>query len=109
MLTAAKPSSEPYANPTACAQGGLARGERAYRLVNECIRELEPTYDFGEPLQIFCECDAIGCHVAVAIDPGRYEEIRLHGTHFVVAPAHVRPEVESIVERRPSYWIVEER
>lgn len=109
MLTAAKPSSEPYANPTARSQGGRATGERVYRYVNECIRELERTYDLGEPLQVFCECDATGCHVTVAIDPGRYEEIRLRGTQFVVAPMHARPEVESIVERRPSYWIVEVR
>jgi hypothetical protein len=103
MLTARSPGR----NPTR--QGGLGTGERVYRHVNECIRELERTFDFGEPLQVFCECDASGCHVAVAIDPGRYEEIRLRGTQFVVAPTHARPEVESIVERRPSYWIVEVR
>ena len=107
MLAAAKPSSEPYANPTAGVQGGLATGERIYRHVNERIRELERTYDFGEPLQMFCECDAIGCHVAVAIDAGRFEEVRLHGTQFIVAPGHARPEVESIVERRRGYWIID--
>ena len=82
MLTAAKPSSEPYANPTAGVQGG---GERIYRHVNERIRELERTYDFGE----------------------RFEEVRLHGTQFIVAPGHARPEVESIVERRRGYWIID--
>lgn len=109
ISAAAKPSSEPYANPTAGVQGRLARGERVYRHVNERIRELECAYDFGEPLQMFCECAATGCHVAVAVERDRYEEVRLHGTRFVVAPGHTRPDVESIVERRPTYWIIEER
>ena len=106
MLTAAKPkpSSEPYVNPRA--REALGRGERIYRHVNERIRELERAYDFGEPLQLFCEC---GCSAAIAVDPGRYEAIRGNGEQYVVAPGHARPESEAIVERGPDYWIVEER
>lgn len=111
MLTAAKPkpSSEPYVNPSAGVHSRLGRGERIYRHVNERIRELERTYDFGEPLQLFCECDTIGCSAAIAVDPGRYEAVRVHGARFIVAPGHARPEVEAIVERGPEHWIVEER
>ncbi|MDF2749054.1 MAG: hypothetical protein K0T00_229 [Gaiellaceae bacterium] len=106
MLTAAKrePSSEPYVNPGA--RDAPARGERIYRHVNERIRELERTYDFGEPLQLFCEC---GCSAAISVDPRRYEAVRVHREQFVVAPGHARPESEAIVERAPDYWIVEER
>lgn len=109
MLTAAKRSSEPYVNPSARAPGPLGRGERIYRHVNERIRELERTYDFGEPLQLFCECDTSGCSAAIAVDRGRYEAVRVHGARFIVAPGHARPEVEAIVERGTDYWIVEER
>ena len=106
MLTAAKPkpSSAPYVNPGP--RDAVGRGERIYRHVNERIRELERTYDFGEPLQLFCEC---GCSAAIAVDPGCYEAVRIHGQQFVVAPGHARPRGEAIVERRPDYWIVEER
>jgi hypothetical protein len=108
MLTAAKPkpSSEPYVDPSPDARDALGRGERIYRHVNERIRELERTYDFGEPLQLFCEC---GCSAAIAVDPVRFETARVHGGQFIVAPGHARPEREAIVERRPDYWIVEER
>lgn len=111
MLTAAKPtpSSEPYVNPGAGVHSRLRGGERIYRHVNERIRELERTYDFGEPLQLFCECDTGGCSAAIAVDPGCYEAVRVHGGRFIVAPGHARPEVEAIVERDPDYWIVEER
>ena len=106
MLTAAKrePSSEPYVNPGA--RDAPARGERIYRHVNERIRELERTYDFGEPLQLFCEC---GCSAAISVDRRRYEAVRVQGEQFVVAPGHARPERDAIVERAPDYWIVEER
>lgn len=109
MLTAAKRSSEPYVNPSSGAPRLRGRGERIYRHVNERIRELERTYDFGEPLQLFCECATSGCSEALAVDSGRYEAVRVHGARFIVAPGHARPEVEVVVERAPDYWIVEER
>lgn len=110
MLTAAQKSPpEPYANPSTGENGGRERGERIYRHVNDRIRELERTYDFGEPLELFCECAAGGCNVTLAVDPALYAHVRALGTRFIVAPGHALTELETVVERRCEYWLVEER
>lgn len=110
MLTAAKKSpSEPYVNPSTGGNGVRERGERIYRHVNERIRELQRSYDFGEPLEMFCECAAGGCNLTIAVDPALYEQVRAHGTRFIVAPGHALTELETVVERHREYWLVEER
>jgi hypothetical protein len=38
-----------------------------------------------------------------------YEAIRAHSTHFGVVPQHEQPEIESVIERHPSYFVVEKR
>ena len=85
------------------------RRERIFRHVNERIRELAGTFDFGEPLQMFCECARPTCDARLTIDHGHYEEVRALGTRFFVAPGHERPDVETVVERREGYTVVEER
>ena len=102
---AAVEQSQPYA--TAGAESGPAgnRG-RIYRHVNDRIRELSGLYDFGEPLQMFCECGDRACHAAIAVDPGRYEDVRDVGTRFFVAPGHAAPD-DTVVERAADHWVVD--
>jgi len=38
-----------------------------------------------------------------------YEAIRAESTHFAVAPQHEQPEIEIVIEQRPSYFVVEKR
>jgi hypothetical protein len=38
-----------------------------------------------------------------------YEAVRREPTRFAVVPGHERPEIESIVERHPTYHVVEKR
>jgi hypothetical protein len=85
------------------------RRERIFRHVNERIRELARTFDFGEPLQMFCECARSTCDARLTIDHGHYDEVRALGSRFFVHPGHERPESETVVERREGYTVVEER
>lgn len=102
---AALEQSQTYA--TASAESGRAgnRG-RIYRHVNDRIRELSALYDFGEPLQMFCECGERTCHANIAIDPGRYQDVRDVGTRFFVAPGHAAPDA-TVVERSADHWVVD--
>jgi hypothetical protein len=36
-----------------------------------------------------------------------YEAIRARATHFGVVPQHEQPEMETVIERHPSYCVVE--
>ena len=36
-----------------------------------------------------------------------YEAIRAHPTHFGVVPQHEQPEIETVIERRPTYFVAE--
>jgi hypothetical protein len=38
-----------------------------------------------------------------------YEAIRAESTHFAVVPEHEQPEIESVIERHPTYFVVEKR
>jgi hypothetical protein len=85
------------------------RRERIFRHVNERIRELAATFDFGEPLQMFCECTHRTCDARLTIDHDHYEEVRALRRRFFVAPGHEQPELETVVEQREGYTVVEER
>jgi hypothetical protein len=94
---------------TATLAARLERRERIFRHVNERIRELAATFDFGEPLQMFCECTHRTCDARLTIDHDHYEEVRVLGTRFFVAPGHEQPGIETVVEQREGYTVVEER
>lgn len=36
-----------------------------------------------------------------------YEAIRAHGDRFAVLPEHTSPNVETVVEENPNFWVVE--
>jgi hypothetical protein len=39
-----------------------------------------------------------------------YEDVRRHADRFLVAPtaAHVSPEIENVIERQHSHWVVQQ-
>jgi hypothetical protein len=56
-----------------------------------------------------CECGRIDCSETMMMTIAEYEAIRAHSTHFGVVPQHEQPEIESVIERHPSYFVVEKR
>ena len=96
--------TQPYA--TAGAERRVESRGRIYRHVNDHIRELSGLYDFGEPLRMFCECNARACSATFAVDPRRYGEVRDVRTRFFVAAGHAGPE-DIVVDRTAEHWVVE--
>jgi hypothetical protein len=84
----------------------LARTESAFREVNEAIATTAARFD-AEETDFVCECSDPQCARRLTAELDDYEEIRSEPTHFLLAPGHVEPEIEHVVERKPEYEIVE--
>ena len=90
----------------------LARNETLYREVNERVSEVaEKLLDtqLEMPVSFICECGAGDCTEPILATLAEYQAIRAEPTRFLVVPGHELPEIESVVERRPAYFVVEKR
>jgi hypothetical protein len=89
-----------------------AKNEVLFREVNERVAEvvthfLEDGQTDSEPIGFTCECARTDCGEPVTMTLGEYEAIRTEPIHFAVAPGHERLEIESVIERHPTYFVVE--
>jgi hypothetical protein len=88
----------------------LARNEALYRDVNERVAEVAEQFQDGRvqtPVDFVCECGAPDCAEPITASLAEYEAIRAEPTRFVVVPGHELAEIESVVERRAAYLVVE--
>ncbi len=90
-------------------QRRAAANESAIRDVNEGIERGQWPGDEDAPVGFRCECARLGCNRLVELTVLEYEQIRAHPRRFVVLPGHELPDVETVVESRPGYVIVEKR
>lgn len=85
----------------------LAKNETLFRSVNEEI-ELAATAG-GRDAHVFefvCECSNPDCTLLLPLTVSEYEQVREQPTHFLVAPGHELPEIESVVARKGAYQVV---
>jgi hypothetical protein len=91
----------------------LAGNEALFREVNERVAEVATQFLEVEtrdaPVDFTCECGRADCAEQILITVAEYEAVRREPTRFAVVPGHERPEIESIVERHPTYHVVEKR
>jgi hypothetical protein len=86
------------------------RNEALFREVNVHIANLEESvHSSGELLPLLCECVRTGCVVPIQVEPATFERVRENPARFLVTPGHEEPGVETVVERREGYLIVEKR
>jgi hypothetical protein len=96
--------------PVRSARAG--KNEALFRDVNERIRALSEQLALdaaqAEILDgLVCECADPACIERLGqITVAEYESVRRDAIEFIVAPGHVDPEIESVVKRRPGYWLV---
>jgi hypothetical protein len=61
-----------------------------------------------EALQrVLCECSLAHCGESLGMTHAQYVDAHRTDAHFAVAPHHDDPEFERVVERHPTYWVVE--
>jgi hypothetical protein len=85
-----------------------SRNQEILREVNLNIAELDKRLAGTSPmLQLVCECAESGCAVPIEVDAATFAHSRENPTRFFVALGHERLEIESVVERRDGFLIVE--
>lgn len=91
----------------------LAKNEALFREVNERISEVSQELAPGTPNPesidgLICECSDQGCLERVGpLTITEYERVRQEPTRFIIAADHQAADVERVVDRQPSYWVVE--
>ena len=84
--------------------------EALYREVNERVSEVAEQFFEGENhsrVNFTCECGNPGCAEQIAMTLTEYEQIRAEPTRFAVRIGHELPEIERVVDRQPTYHVVE--
>jgi hypothetical protein len=85
-----------------------AKTQSLYREVNERVKSVNESFSIDLPLgEWLCECADPACDERIEMSPAAYEEIRASSVRFVVAPEHVYPNIERVVDRTDRYWVVE--
>jgi hypothetical protein len=91
----------------------LAGNEALFREVNERVAEVATQFieveTHTERVNFTCECGRADCAEPITMTIAQYEAIRAESTHFAVALGHEQPEIEVVIERHPSYFVVEKR
>ena len=83
----------------------LARNETIFREVNERIEELTQRGEL-DSLDILCECGNPDCKEPLRVSVVEYERVRQQPTDFFVAPSHVIPAIEKVVDEKQSFDVV---
>jgi hypothetical protein len=85
----------------------IGLNEAVFRDVNERIQDVVSAFNLtAEPLDLICECGDASCVARISLSRDEYEDIRADAHLFAVAPGHVAPGVEELVETRSGYDIV---
>ena len=81
------------------------------REVNERMAELREQGSWGDDdrlMEIHCECGAFPtCDARLRLPVEEYERIRSQDDRFAVAPGHESPELETVVEQRETWLVVD--
>jgi hypothetical protein len=85
----------------------IAEHQALFRAENEHTGA-QPEYAGGGAALIFhCECADLDCSTRLRLTRAEYEAVRAHTARFVVAPGHVFPEAERVIEEHEDYLVVE--
>ena len=86
----------------------IGLNEAVFREVNERIEDLADTFGLtSEPLDLVCECADAKCVERITMTRTEYEQLRSESHQFAVHTGHEIPTVETVVERRKGYDVVQ--
>jgi hypothetical protein len=84
----------------------VIKNEIAFRAYNERRTAFEGDVA-DEAIPIVCECGDETCFAVIDIVPDEWDEAHVRDDTFVIAPDHVYPDLERVVGREETYWIVQ--
>lgn len=82
----------------------LAQNEVRFREINESAQPLRDEQSTG---RFVCECANNSCMAWLTVEPSVYTRVRANPRHFLVVPGHEMLNIETVVERRDEYAVVE--
>ncbi|HEY5317847.1 MAG TPA: hypothetical protein VIJ20_07695 [Solirubrobacteraceae bacterium] len=85
----------------------IAANQARFRQVNEAIARGQWPGEGADAVGFRCECALLGCNRLIELTPPEYERVRTHPRRFVVLPGHERDTVETVIEKRSDYFVVE--
>jgi hypothetical protein len=84
----------------------LTHNEEVFKAVNEEVSDAHAGGDDGRTA-FLCECADKECTERVLLGADEYRFVRADPHRFVVAPGHVVPELEDVVEHHGGFDVVE--
>ena len=84
----------------------LAQNEALFREVNERVQAVAHQLGPDVPYEFLCECANADCSFRITLPLAVYESVRADGKQFVVLPLHYTPEIEELVRKEDTYWVV---
>jgi hypothetical protein len=82
----------------------LAQNEARFREINEAAQPQRETRGQG---RFVCECADRACMQWIEVSAADYAAVRQHPRRFLVAPSHEIPDIETIIDRKPGYLVIE--
>jgi hypothetical protein len=86
-------------------QARVGENEALFREVNETVAAAAGS--MTGPIEFLCECGKWSCAEGISLTREEYEHVRAVPDRFFVKPDHNRAEIENVVERHGTYWIVQ--
>jgi hypothetical protein len=86
----------------------LTHNEEVFKAVNEEVSDAHARDEAGRTA-FLCECADRDCTERVLLTDGEYRSVRADSRRFVVAPGHVVPELEEVVEHHGGFEVVQKR
>ena len=88
----------------------IGRNEALFRQVNDQITGLNESFGaVADGMTLVCECGNDSCIDQIELTPSEYRDLRSDSALFGVRPGHEIPDVEDVVDRRDSYWVVRKK
>jgi Tfp pilus assembly protein PilX len=87
----------------------ISKNETVMRAANRELQHAEEEVSNGSAtrLEVLCECGRDDCDGVLTITLGEFEEVHSQGDRFVVLYGHNTPDIETVVEEREGYLVVD--
>jgi hypothetical protein len=87
----------------------ITKNEVVMRAANREIQHAEREVGNGsdDRFEVLCECGRPDCDGLLSLTIAEYDEIHREHDRFVVLPGHNTPDIESVVEERDAFLVVD--
>jgi hypothetical protein len=85
----------------------IAKNEAVFRAANREIEQASKEAGEDGVLDVLCECGQESCSSLISLTVADYDSVHSQDDRFVVVPGHENPQIETVVERREGYVVVD--